>query len=161
MAIFNSYFDITRGYWVALTRKMTLLIHQQTGPMPSVSPYWGHDDYIGRSLALLKPGGRFMEIGKRGARCGLNRWFPRKVSWKKWVLNGSWQLWIFMMCLIFVYLFMGLDQLTLGDCSFCPKLWLRLNRLSKSPVERLVSPTFEVLTGFNICTMVKSYFIFS
>ncbi|CAJ1350508.1 unnamed protein product, partial [Effrenium voratum] len=25
-----------------------------------------HDDYIGRSLALLKPGGRFMEIGKRG-----------------------------------------------------------------------------------------------
>ena len=26
----------------------------------------GHDDYIGRSLALLKPGGRFVEIGKRG-----------------------------------------------------------------------------------------------
>ncbi|CAK9056190.1 Phenolphthiocerol/phthiocerol polyketide synthase subunit C ((Phenol)carboxyphthiodiolenone synthase subunit C) (Beta-ketoacyl-acyl-carrier-protein synthase I) (Phthiocerol synthesis polyketide synthase type I PpsC) [Durusdinium trenchii] len=25
-----------------------------------------HDDYIGRSLAMLKPGGRFMEIGKRG-----------------------------------------------------------------------------------------------
>eukprot|EP00435_Cladocopium_sp_Y103_P027063 s784_g6.t1 len=25
-----------------------------------------HDDYIGRSLALLKPGGRFVEIGKRG-----------------------------------------------------------------------------------------------
>ena len=34
-----------------------------------VSTTWGHDDYIGRSLALLKPGGRFMEIGKRGA-CG-------------------------------------------------------------------------------------------
>ena len=26
-----------------------------------------HDDYIGRSLKLLKPGGRFMEIGKRGS----------------------------------------------------------------------------------------------
>eukprot|EP00959_Pyramimonas_sp_CCMP1952_P093449 1955831-Pyramimonas_sp.AAC.1 len=25
-----------------------------------------HDDYIPRSLALLKKGGRFMEIGKRG-----------------------------------------------------------------------------------------------
>ena len=32
-----------------------------------VSTTWGHDDYIGRSLALLKPGGRLMEIGKRGA----------------------------------------------------------------------------------------------
>ena len=26
----------------------------------------GHDDYIPRSLALLRKGGRFMEIGKRG-----------------------------------------------------------------------------------------------
>ena len=32
----------------------------------SIEPNRGHDDYIPRSLALLRKGGRFMEIGKRG-----------------------------------------------------------------------------------------------
>ena len=56
-----------------------------------------HDDYIGRSLALLKPGGRFMEIGKRGARAcffwsgggysnslrGLASFYPGWPIWNK------------------------------------------------------------------------------
>ena len=63
----------------------------------------GHDDYIGRSLALLKPGGRFVEIGKRGI------WSHQQIlsstGHSSWAMNisyspepccrlGPWMSWI-------------------------------------------------------------------